>query len=296
MTAHDTLQTATQAAVDEYNALVSAKSSVDYQLSTAQQQLLMDQKLIAELKAQIANPPTTGLPALPAGWTKPLFTELFDGPLNPSVWTIRNDSGQNNNSANNLASNVSVSGGVCSIKSGKNAAGSADPYNAGYIDTKGKKSWAGEFYLEARMRFPWGTSAYGIWDACWMRPDDSGDGEIDLMEMWPSKSQVSATIHHDYLKTAAHVPHVGKNYPATDWTTWNTFGLEKTMGGMKFYLNRTLVWDASSVPWRKDIFDNSRGWHIRHCRQIGGDWGGMPTPTTDLSKPFDTDYIRVYGR
>lgn len=251
---------------------------------------------IAALQAQISSPPTTGLPALPAGWTKTLFQELFDKPLDPNIWNTRNDGGQNNNSASNLASNVTVQNGYLSIHGGKNPAGSPKPYNAGYIDTKGKKSWSGEFYAEARLRFPYGPTAYGFWPAWWMRPDDGGDGEIDMMECWPFKFQVSATIHHDYLTTSAHVPHVGKNFPTVDWTTWHTFGVEKTMGGMKFFVDGALAWDASSVAWREDIFDNTRAWHFRHCLQIGGSWGGQPTSATDFSKTYDTDYIRVLGR
>ena len=85
----------------------------------------------------LSQPPTTTTPALPAGWTRTLFAEFFDKPLDPKVWTTRNDGGQDNNSASNLASNVTVAGGVLSIKGGRNPAGSAKPFNAGYIDTKG---------------------------------------------------------------------------------------------------------------------------------------------------------------
>lgn len=253
---------------------------------------------VAALKAQIATPPTTGLPPAVPGWTKPLFLELFDKPLDPAVWTTRNDGGQNNNSASNLASNVTVSGGVLSIKGGRNPAGSAKPFNAGYIDTKGKRSFSGDFYAEARMRFPYGPNATGLWPAFWFRPEGGGDGEIDVMECWPAKSQVSATIHHDYAKagTPGHQDHVGKNFPTLDWTQWHTFAVEKATGVLKFYVDGAMVWDASSVPWRAEIFDNARAWNIRHCLQVGDGWGGQPTASTDFSKTFDTDYIRVLGR
>lgn len=253
---------------------------------------------IAALQAQVANPPTTTTPALPAGWTRTLFAEFFDKPLDPKVWTVRNDGGQNNNSASNLASNVTVAGGVLSIKGGRNPAGSAKPFNAGYIDTKGKATFSGEFRAEARLRFPYGPAAYGLWPAWWMRPEDGGDGEIDMMECWPAKFQVSATIHHDYRKSSdpLHVPHVGKNFPTLDWTTWHTFAVEKGTGYLRFYVDGALVWDASSVAWRSDIFDNNRAWNFRHCLQIGDSWGGQPTAATDFTKTFDTDYIRVLGR
>jgi len=118
------------------------------------------------------------------------------------------------------------------------------------------------------------------------------------MECWPAKFQVSATIHHDYRKSSdpLHVPHVGKNFPTLDWTTWHTFAVEKGTGYMRYYVDNALVWDASAVAWRKDIFDNDRAWNFRHCLQIGDSWGGQPTAATDFSKTFDTDYIRVLGR
>lgn len=296
--ATDQLAAATSAVTIEVGTLSAANANLSTQIS---QLGAINANLLAEnaaLKAQIANPPTTGLPPLPAGWTKTQFVELFDKPLDPAVWNVRNDSGQNNNYANNLASNVVVAGSVLSIKGGKNPTGSADPYNAGYIDTKGKKSWAGAFYAEARLRFPYGTTAYGLWPAWWMRPDDGGNGEIDMMECWPRKNQVSATIHHDYDKagTPGHQDHVGKNFPARDWTTWHTFAVEKDTGLLKFYVDGALVWDASAVPWRQEIFDNNRAWHFRHCLQIGDGWGGMPDANTDFTKTYDTDYIRVLGR
>lgn len=291
MTAHDTLTAATSAAVAEYGSLLTAKATVDATVAAQAAE-------IAALKAQLAQPPTTGLPPAIAGWPKTLLLELFDKPLDPAIWTTRNDSGQNNNQANNLASNVVVANGVLSIKGGRNPAGSADPYNAGYIDTKGKRSWSGAFFAEARMRFPYGATAYGLWPAWWMRPDDGGNGEIDMMECWPLKNQVSATIHHDYDKagTPGHQDHVGKLFTTRDWTVWHTFGMEKDTGLLKFYVDNVMVWDASAVPWRAEIFDNNRAWHFRHCLQIGGDWGGLPTSATDFSKTFDTDYIRVLGR
>lgn len=291
VTAHDSLLTAVNTANTEYGSLLTAKAGVDAALVAANAE-------IVRLKGQIAQPPTTGLPPAIAGWPKTLLQELFDKPLDPAIWTVRNDSGQNNNYANNLASNVVVAGSVLSIKGGKNPAGSADPYNAGYIDTKGKKTFAGAFFAEARMRFPYGTNAYGLWPAFWLRPEDGGDGEIDGMECWPRKNQVSATIHHDYRKNddPLHVPHVGKNFPTKDWTQWHTFGVEKDTGLLKFYVDGVVVWDASAVPWRAEIFDNNRAWNIRHCLQIGDTWGGMPDANTDFTKTFDTDYIRVLGR
>lgn len=254
---------------------------------------------IAALQGQVANPPSTQTPALPAGWTKTLWSDFFEGTsLDSTKWNTRNNSGQDNNYANNLASNVKVAGGVCSIKGGKNATGAADPYNAGYIDTKGKASWGGEFYAEARLRFPYGPNANGLWPAWWMRPDDGGNGEIDMMECWPRRFQVSATIHHDYDKagTPGHQGHVGKNFATVDWTNWHTFAVHKAPGILKFYVDGGLVWDASSVAWRGEIFDNDRKWHFRHCLQIGDGWGGMPDAATDFTKTYDADYIRVLGR
>lgn len=294
--ATDSLDVAVIGVKNEISSLTSSNTALNAanaSLSATNTALLAEN---AALKAQIGQPPTTGLPPLPTGWTKTQFLELFDKPLDPAVWNVRNDGGQANNSASNLASNVTVQNGYLSIHAGKNAAGSAKPWNAGYIDTKGKKSWSGAFYAEARLRFPYGPTAFGFWPAWWMRPDDGGNGEIDMMECWPAKSQVSATIHHDYLSGAGHVPHVGKNFAARDWTQWHTFGVEKDTGLLKFYVDGALVWDASSVPWRAEIFDNARGWHFRHCLQMGDSWGGQPTSATVLSQTYDTDYIRVLAR
>lgn len=264
---------------------------------------------VVDLTAKLAAvttptpPPPSANPPLPAGWTRTLFADYFDGTAIDKVkWNVRNDGGQGNNQASNLATNVTVAGGVCAIKSGTNPAGSAKPYNAGYIDTNGKATNPVSGLWEFRARFPWGTTAYGIWDALWMRDNGGGGGEIDVMEAWPARGALHATVFAD---TNTGTPSTQGAQVAATWdpTQWHTYAVQKEPGILRFFYDGVMVWDAfagadaTRTAWLKSaITDNGHPWAIRICRQIGGSYGGAPTAATDLAKPLELDYVRVLGR
>ena len=82
-----------------------------------------------------------------------------------------------------------------------------------------------------------------------------------------------------------------------DPTAWHTYAVQKEFGVMKFYIDGTMVWDAStSSTWVSEAFDRSVSWNIRLNLQVGSSWGGNPDASTNLSQTYDVDYVRVLGR
>ena len=229
-----------------------------------------------------------------------LFRDDFNGTgVDTTKWNVRNKATQSNNKGYDLAANCTVQGGYLSIHTGHNTAANAAtyPWTAGYLDTIGKANGTfQEGYWEFRGRFPWGPSGYGFWPAYWLRPEDGGIGEIDIMEAWAKPNSIHQSLWRDYTGT----PHVeGKlqttGIPGFDPTQWHTYAVEKRKGVLRFYVDGLLVWDASeSASWITEAFDRTVNWNIRLQLQMGDSgYGGDPTSTTDLTKTFDTDYAWV---
>lgn len=297
-TSQSALATAQSQAATLQNQLTASQA----QTAAVQAQVASLQAQVADLKAQLAAlqpvPPVPSTPALPAGWTKTVFADYFDGTaVDTTKWNVRNNTTQNNMDGRNFAANCTVKNGILSIKTGLTG-DTAKPWSCGYLDTIGKSSFQFGRW-EARMRFPWGSAATGFWPAFWLRPDDGGNGEIDIMEAWPAKTEVGFTLHHDYLTDATHVGQVAWRFPKPltfDPTQWHTYAVEHEAGVMKFYLDDKLIWDASGTSWFKDTLDRNVKWNIRLNLQMGGSWGGKPTAATDLTKTFDIDFVRVLAR
>jgi beta-glucanase (GH16 family) len=262
-------------------------------LSACQATRLTLEQRVRDLEAKLAaTQPPTG-PAVPAGW-RVTFEDHFTGTaVDRAKWNVRDNTTQSNMDGRNWAKNVTVKDGVLSIGSG--APGSDGKWPCGYLDTIGKFSQQYGRW-EARVRVPWGADATGFWPAFWMRPDDGGDGEIDVMEAWPARSQVGPAVHHDYLTTTAHIPHRGYAVPVTGWTPddWHVYAVEWEKGAMRFYIDDRLVWSPSytQYPWLT-VFDRAAKYNIRLNLQMGGSWGGKPTAATNLARTFDVDYVRV---
>ena len=248
----------------------------------------------------VSATPTAGGNPLPAGWTKVLYNDDFTGStVDTAKWNVRNSTYQSNTNCRNFSKNVSVANGVLSMRSGTDNTVDAatHPWTCAYLDSIGKFSTQ-YGYWEARLRFPWGSTAQGYWPAFWLRPDDGGIGEVDIMEAWAgTRASVHQTLWRDYTGTASVQDSNNTGLSWYDPTAWHTYAVQKEFGVMKFYIDGTLVWDASkSSTWVAEAFDRSVSWNIRLNLQVGSSWGGNPSASTDLSQTYDVDYVRVLGR
>jgi beta-glucanase (GH16 family) len=244
-------------------------------------------------------PPPPANPA-PAGW-KQVWGDDFNGSsVDMSKWNLRNEGRSTDVACNTSSSkNQFVSNGMLTLRALRepaSCAGGTRQYTEGYLDTIGKKSWTyGRFEMRAKSPNTPGNST-GLWPAFWLRPDDGGNGEIDVVELPGGKYYQQATcgiflnynpVKQDY---GARVPNGG--HPADGFHTYTT---EWEPGVLRWYIDGQLVWtrDRSTTPWFDQAF--SRPFNIRLNFQTGG-WLGNPDSSTKFPADFVVDYVHVYQR
>lgn len=254
-----------------------------------------------------SNADLSGGISYPSGWTTLLWNDEFNGStVDTTKWNVQNNTTQSNMSSRNFARNCTVANGYLSIRSGtdNDVDPASKPWTSGYLDTRnGKGSFPLGFRCESRQRMPMGADAQGYWPAFWMRPDDGGLGEIDIMEAWAGLNVMHQTLWYDYNSTYPAVQNA--NQAGTyDPTAWHTYSVEVESSSLKFYIDNTLVWNATSAAtWIGTAFWRAATWNIRLNLQIGArnssggaGYGGWPDAGTDLSQTYDVDWVRVFAR
>ncbi len=246
-----------------------------------------------------APAPVTPVDPTPSGW-KLAWADEFDGTaVDAGKWNVRNNTSLSYDLAYLTKNNVAVHDGSLFITAKRQVAGGRD-YTSGYLDTIGKMSRTyGRFEVRAKLPTSDGSSA-GLWPAFWLRPDDGGLGEIDIMEaVGPTgiykADMTSQTIWYDYKKTYAKEVHVD-HMPAPQVTAgWHTYAVEWTPTSMRWFVDDRVVYTRSTATtsWFKEAF--SRNFNIRLNLQVGGSWPGSPTASTDFSQSYQVDYVRVYS-
>lgn len=252
--------------------------------------------------APAPRPTTTAPPAEPQGW-KMVFNDEFNGDtIDRSKWNIRNNEGRDIDVGCNVSSpkNSFVGGGNLTIRAIRETAkcsGQTRQYTQAYLDTIGKHSWTyGRFEMRAQSPNKPGTSK-GLWPAFWLRPDDGGNGEIDVTELpggegWYTKS--TAGIFYDYtpVKQDARLALPGGGHPGDGFHTYTT---EWDADSLRWYIDGKLVWtrDKTTTSWYDKVFH--KPYNIRLNFQVGG-WLGNPDASTAFPADFVVDYVRVYQR
>ncbi|HET7902776.1 MAG TPA: family 16 glycosylhydrolase [Candidatus Nanopelagicales bacterium] len=251
---------------------------------------------VATTSSPVATAPAAN-PA-PAGWTL-AWSDDFDGTaVDSTKWNVRNNDYLSYDLAYLTKNNVSVSNGSLFITAKKESMGGRN-YTSGYLDTIGKMSQTyGRFEVRAKLPTTAGSST-GMWPAFWLRPDDGGVGEIDIMEAVGSSGSTTAgntsqTIWYDYNGTYPRQGH-GDVMPAPQATAdWHVYALEWTPTTMSWYVDDRLVFTRSTTTtaWFQSAF--SRNFNIRLNLQVGGSWPGAPDASTAFPQSYQVDYVRVY--
>jgi beta-glucanase (GH16 family) len=251
--------------------------------------------------ATASKPPvTTAPPAQPEGW-RLVWSDEFNGDsIDRSKWNLRTNEGRDIDLGCNTNSpkNTFVGGGNLTLRALRETSvcsSQTRQFTQGYLDTIGKKSWTyGRFEMRAKSPNKPSTSK-GLWPAFWLRPDDGGNGEIDVTELpggadWYSKS--TAAIFYDYspVKQDTRLPLPAGGYPGDGFHTYTT---EWDATSMRWYLDGKLVWtrDKSTTSWYDKAFH--KPYNIRLNFQVGG-WLGNPDASTAFPADFVVDYVRVY--
>ncbi len=248
-----------------------------------------------------ATPPALAPPVATAekAWQL-VWSDDFDGNrLDAAKWQAKDDTRVDYDLAcvTGDSDNVVVRNGLLTLRARKEKAtcGKATrDYTTAYLTTQERRSFTyGRF--EVRAKSPTGPgNSTGLWPAFWMRPDDGGDGEIDVVELPGGDQYYRAATQAIFLN---YQPVKQDNrfafpsgHPADGFHTYTT---EWEPGALRWYVDGKLVWqrDRTTTPWFDQAF--SRPFHLRLNLQVGG-WLGNPNAATRFPADFQVDYVRVW--
>ncbi|MDH2442997.1 glycoside hydrolase family 16 protein [Amnibacterium sp. CER49] len=269
--------------------------------------------IASEPAPPIGTPPVASGNDLPAGSWNLRWADDFSGSsLSSNQWSVLNDStfGDGNQQLEcELASNAVVSGGVLSLvakhESSPVTCGSHDSrfpggrsYSGATIETKNKAAFTyGYFEIRAKLPMAPGASK-GLWPAFWLRPQDGGDGEIDVLETVGTPAggtdDVHQTIHAGYTSGIGQQEHT-TSYPSGSLSSgWHTYGLDWEPGSITWYIDghATYTRTTSTTSWLTRDF--SRPFFLRLNFAVGGSWPGSPDSATGFPANYGVDYVRVY--
>lgn len=186
------------------------------------------------------------------------------------------------------------------------------PYQGAYLTTRGHESWtAGSgILIAARVRTPTqaGASA-GVWPSFWLRPDDGGIGEIDVLEalgsggkFGPSEANVvHISIHYDYKGTHP-VESIAYRFPAGSPSDgFHNYAVWWQADRLVFYVDGAVAWtrDTTTTPWLREAFGNpARPFHARLTAGIGGrgTWAGDANTATRFPLYYSIESVTVTAK
>jgi hypothetical protein len=203
-----------------------------------------------------------------------------------SRWNVLDGLNMSGHAEVSKTRNVSVRGGVLSMKAMKQRAtasnGATKDYTSGFMFTQGKYTVPNYFRAEIRARVPWGQ---GLWPApLWFRPNDQSDGEIDLVESIGRENNVMHYTIHSGGYGSSHV-YSGHAQRISNPTGWHTWTVSKTRDLIVMYCDGREVarWTPSDRAWKDSAFESGKRWALWSNLQLGGSWAGNPDGSTSFS-------------
>lgn len=247
---------------------------------------------------------------VPEGYVQ-VFADGFNGTeVDTSVWSVEDDStfGSGNKEIALLNSeNVTVADGTLTISAlPMDAPETRDDityeYTSGMLQTKGKQAWQyGRFEVRSKMSLVPGNSA-GLLPAFWMRPEDGGLGEIDVLEVNGSGDvakplELNAAVHYDYDKST-EPGHVESKSALESTDQWHVYAVDWEPESITWYVDDVQVAQrtAADLEWLTEAFSRDASFFLRLNMAVGGNWPGHPTSATAFPATFQADWVRVLQR
>jgi beta-glucanase (GH16 family) len=254
-----------------------------------------------------------GDPAMLPGWGAPVWRDEFSGTqVDRTKWNVLDKTYVSYDAASIYARQATVSNGKLRLRAQR-----VDPrqdlyqrsWATAYLDTRSGKfaQRYGRFEISAKLPTTHGDSR-GLWPSFWMR-DNSGTGEIDIMEAWGTPSARPAeekrenyqwTVHKDTNSSAtgddARVGGWGRPDGAPAITTgYHRYATEWTPAGLKFFFDDELVGQvkATQYPWLATSFPSQA--HMRIQFAVGSAYWGWANSTTKSPADYLIDHVRVWA-
>ena len=253
----------------------------------------------AAAAAVVPTMPLTGTASL-------IFSDEFNGTsVDTGKWRVKNNTWASNELSmiTNRSVNIYESTGTLKLKARKevySVYGQTRNFTSAYIDRVGKGCWQyGIYEMRARLPTVMGVSK-GLWPAFWLRPQNGGQGEIDIMEAIGTSTyddRVSQTLWYDYARTKPRLNLVAKLPSGLRSSGFHIYTLDWQRTLMRWYIDGKLTWqlDTKNAPWISDARYN-QPYCMRLNLQVGGSWPGTPDAKTDFSQTYAIDYVRVFKR
>jgi len=253
----------------------------------------------AAAAAVVPTMPLTGTASL-------IFSDEFNGTsVDTGKWRVKNNTWASNELSmiTNRSVNIYESTGTLKLKARKevySVYGQTRNFTSAYIDRVGKGCWQyGIYEMRARLPTVMGVSK-GLWPAFWLRPQNGGQGEIDIMEAIGTSTyddRVSQTLWYDYARTKPRLNLVAKLPSGLRSSGFHIYTLDLQRNLMSWYIDGKLTWqlDTKNAPWISDARYN-QPYCMRLNLQVGGSWPGTPDAKTDFSQTYAIDYVRVFKR
>jgi len=191
-----------------------------------------------------------------------------------SRWTRENGQASNTYSYDK-ASNVTLSGGVMSIRGARETAPNGAAFTSG--DALGRHVRVPNYFTaEVRARLPYGP---GIWPCpLWFRPLTDSVGEIDVVEQFGALPYMKATLHNAYgtghktIGSTLRWDRLANPSPTAE----HTWRIVKTPGSMRATCDGVSLanFTPASAPAGFDwaaVFEASKEWYPRVTLQLGSD-------------------------
>jgi beta-glucanase (GH16 family) len=252
----------------------------------------------------------------PTAWQL-AWADEFDGPaLDPARWGAEDTStfGDGNLELACLMDrpdNIALGGGELALTARRETpalpCGGSDErfpagraYSSAMVSTQGRASWQyGRIEIRAALPTTPGTSA-GLWPALWLRPDDRGVGEIDIMEALGTgvdrteAGRIHQTLHYDFSGTYPKVSTTPVLPAGFDPTAFHVYAVQMRPERIEWLVDGavTMTVDPETAPWVAEVMRSP--YFLRMNVAVGGKWPGSPTLTTELPASMRVDWVRVY--
>lgn len=249
----------------------------------------------------------------PGRWGSPVLRSDFDAAAPFSDWTIRDRTYVHYDASYVVGSNVRAENGAAVLSTRRVSEpwvmkdGVERHYSSAYLDSIKTFSQAyGRWEIRAKLPTVKDRSR-GIWPAFWLRPDDGGDGEIDVLEAYGTPSKRSSAIANESESTV-HFPkdENADRRKATIATPadidvndgrFHTWALEWSPDGMTFFLDGAAYFTLTpqdDPSWKK-LYGSARPYNMRLNVQVGSSFAGWPnTRDTAARTDFVVDHVRVW--
>jgi beta-glucanase (GH16 family) len=168
------------------------------------------------------------------------------------------------------------------------------------LTTQGIASW-NYARIEIRASIPTTPGAsQGLWPALWLRPDDLGKGEIDILEALGTGTsrreagKIHQTLHYDYSGTHPQVSTTPALPAGFDPTEFHVYAVQLRPGRLEWLVDGTVTFavDPGTTPWVDEVLGSP--YFLRMNLAVGGRWPGAPTAGTALPASLTVDWVRVY--